>query len=171
MEINYIFKIKENPDLIINGKSKINLEPQDFIDLSDEEIKTKFQTTIGLDIKSKLENSQLIIEAIDDDNLANFCKQIEAIVEENNKDYIYLSYKSEKGDADWYGDYNYLANPLSKYISCKKQCECYYMDGSSHGYGTAGIVVKTTEDFLNMMGWEDDLKYKTTREEFIRYKK
>ena len=45
------------------------------------------------------------------------------------------------------------------------------MSGSGHGYGTAGIVVKTTEDFLNMMGWEDDLKYKTTREEFIRYKK
>lgn len=170
MNINYIFKNQEGSNIIINGQSLVDIDPNDYIDLSDEELKNKFQQTLGLDIKDKLTKIQLLIEPVDDKDLELFCKKIEEL-NKSNQNYIYLSCESETGDRDWYGDYNYLPNPLSKYTSCKKQCECYYMSGSGHGYGTAGIVVKTTEDFLNMMGWEDDLKYKTTREEFIRYKK
>lgn len=38
-------------------------------------------------------------------------------------------------------------------------CHVEYDRGSSHGYGIAGITVTTSKDFLEMMGWEDDLKY------------
>lgn len=171
MTINYTFSSDNNQDIVVNGSSQIDLDPNDFIDLSDEELKSKFQNLLGTNIKEKLKNIKLIIAPNDDKNLELFCKKIDEINKLNNQEYIYLSCESGTGDRDWYGDFNYLPNPLSKYTSCKKQCECYYMNGSGHGFGTAGIVVKTTEDFLKMMGWEDDLKYKCSREDFVAYKK
>jgi hypothetical protein len=71
---------------------------------------------------------------------------------------IVLYARSKEGDADWYGDFNYLENPLEKYHE-SKMCHVEYDRGSSHGYGIAGITVTTSKDFLEMMGWEDDLKY------------
>lgn len=169
MNINYTFKNKSiSPK--VEGYISIDLEPNDFIDLSEEDIKNKIQSILIKDVKSKLYNLDLEICIENDKDLDLFCQIIKEKNEENDK-YIYLACESERGDSDWYGDFNYLSNPLSKYWACKKQCECYGMSGSSHGYGTAGIVVKTTEDFLNMMGWEEDMKYETTREEFLRYKK
>ena len=78
---------------------------------------------------------------------------------------IYMIAKSEKGDMDWYGDFNYGYCPLSKYASNSIMASTKYLPGSSHGYGCAGYVVKTTMRYLKQMGWESDYeKYKTTKE-------
>ena len=79
---------------------------------------------------------------------------------------VYLMCRSQENDADWYGDFNYCKNPLEKYISCKKQCETETLRGSVHGFGIAGIKVKTNREFIEMMGWEDDFKYEVTKEKY-----
>ena len=79
---------------------------------------------------------------------------------------VYLVRRSQEGSTDWYGDFNYYDNPFQKYLSCKKQCEAEILEGSGHGFGIPGIKVKTTKEFLEMMGWEDDLKYEVTKERY-----
>lgn len=171
MTVTYNIKNREDEIININATLNIDLDPNDFIDLSEEDVNKKFQAKLKKDIADKLDNTNLIISIVENDDFSNFCETITEINDENNNKYIYLLCQSERGDADWYGDYNYLPNPLSKYTSCKKQCECYYMPGSGHGCGTAGIVVKTTKEFLEMMGWEEDMKYKVNRKVFLSYKK
>jgi hypothetical protein len=82
---------------------------------------------------------------------------------------VYLVCRSQEGNADWYGDFNYYDNPLEKYISCKKQCETEILRGSGHGFGVPGVKVKTTKEFIEMMGWEEDLKYQITEEQYNNY--
>lgn len=86
--------------------------------------------------------------------------------EENRK--VKLYYRSETSDPDYYGDFNYLPNPLSHY-SPSKMCKVTYDRGNSHGFGTAGITVETTLNFIKMMGWEDDLKYETGKDKYPYY--
>lgn len=87
-------------------------------------------------------------------------KNIKAQIE-----YIYMAYKSKEYDADWYGEFTYCDNPLEKYAYKSKLWDCKIIKGSSKGNGIAGIVVKTTLDNLNMLGWESDYeKYKCTKE-------
>lgn len=76
--------------------------------------------------------------------------------------YIYLFNKSDRDDSDYYGDYNYKYNPLSKYkVNCKL-FESAYFYNSPHGYGVAAIAVKTTLEALKLLGWESDYeKYKS----------
>ena len=74
-----------------------------------------------------------------------------------DRDVILEAY-SEKGDSDWYGDFNYGYNPLGRY-SNSKHCKVTRYNGSIHGFGTARIRVETKLSFLQLMGWEDDLKY------------
>lgn len=72
---------------------------------------------------------------------------------------IILEAWSERGDADWYGDFNYHSNPLAHWSDSNfAKVICY--GGSSHGFGTARIRVETTEEFVKLMGWDNDLKYK-----------
>lgn len=71
---------------------------------------------------------------------------------------IVLHAKSKKSDADWYGDFNYFGNPLDRYHE-SKMCHVEYEYGSGRGCGAASMTVTTTMKFLEMMGWEDDLKY------------
>lgn len=78
---------------------------------------------------------------------------------------IYMIAEAEKGDRDYYGDFNYGFCPLRKYASGSKMTETKKLDGNPHGYGCAGYAVKTTMKFLKLMGWEEDYeKYKTTEQ-------
>jgi len=72
---------------------------------------------------------------------------------------IILEARSKEGDADWYGDFNYLDNPLDHWANSNFAKVTRY-GGSSHGFGTARIRVETTEEFVKLMGWDEDLKYK-----------
>jgi len=72
---------------------------------------------------------------------------------------IKLSAKSKSGPADWYGDFDYLHNPLEHWSNCNF-AKVEYDYGSSHGYGIRSITVETSEEFVKLMGWDDDLKYK-----------
>lgn len=83
----------------------------------------------------------------------------------NIKDpYIYMKARSDEGDADWYGDFNYGSCPLSKYKTNSNLWESKVLEGSSHGFGCPGLVVKTTMAALEAMGWESDYeKYKTDK--------
>lgn len=73
---------------------------------------------------------------------------------------IILAAKSLEGDADWYGDFNYYGNPLSHYSNSKMCTVTVPPGGSGHGYGDWALRVETTMEFIKMMGWEDDLKYR-----------
>ena len=75
------------------------------------------------------------------------------------KDKIVLYAKSKEGDADWYGDFNYFDNPLDRYHE-SKMCHVEYEWGRGRGCGVASMTVTTTMKFIEMMGWEEDLKYK-----------
>lgn len=77
-----------------------------------------------------------------------------------NEEKVVLEANSKKGDRDWYGDFNYYENPLSHYSNCKMCAVTKYSDDSGHGYGIAKIRVKTTIDFIKMVGWEKDLIYR-----------
>lgn len=77
-----------------------------------------------------------------------------------NEEKVVLEANSKKGDRDWYGDFNYDENPLSHYSNCKMCAVTRYGDNNGHGYGIAKIKVKTTIDFIKMMGWEKDLIYR-----------
>ena len=78
---------------------------------------------------------------------------------EQQDEQVVLYCKSEKGDRDWYGDFSYMDNPLEHYQK-SKMCDVEYDEASGHGWGIAGITVKTTMSFIKMMGWEKDLKYR-----------
>jgi len=93
-----------------------------------------------------------------ENNLDQFISNMAAGQFNHTDNKIILYAKSKEGDADWYGDFNYFENPLEKYHN-SKMCRVEYDYGSSHGYGIADITVTTTKEFLEMMGWEDDLKY------------
>lgn len=78
---------------------------------------------------------------------------------EQDDEQVVLYCKSEKGPSDWYGDFSYMDNPLEHYQK-SKMCEVEYDEASGHGWGIAGITVRTTMSFIKMMGWEKDLKYR-----------
>lgn len=151
----------------------INIDPKDFLNLTEEDAKKEFINII----KNKCDEYVLDNYKIRSD-YAQLCDKFkEEFLPEYNKlvlkekaHTVYLLCYSEESDSDWYGDFNYYANPLGKYVSCTKQCETYELTGSGHGYGVAGYIVKTSKDFIEFMGWEDDLKYEITREEYIRLK-
>ena len=83
---------------------------------------------------------------------------ITSMVNEHTDDKVVLYAKSLEGGADWYGDFDYFDNPLERYHESKMcHVECEY--GSGRGCGVAAMTVTTTTKFLEMMGWEDDLKY------------
>lgn len=92
--------------------------------------------------------------------------KLEDIVDEP----IYMIAHSEKGPRDWYDDYNYGWCPLSRYACNSVMSQSKELPGSSHGYGCAGYVVKTTMKYLKMQGWESDYeKYKTSEEVWNKY--
>ena len=151
----------------------INIDPKDFLKLTEEDAKKEFINVI----KNKCDEYVLDNYKIGSDytQLCNkfkeeFLPEYNKLVLKEKAHTVYLLCHSEEGDRDWYGDFNYYANPLDKYVSCTKQCETDELNGSGHGYGVAGYIVKTSKDFIEFMGWEDDLKYEITREEYIRLK-
>ena len=79
---------------------------------------------------------------------------------------IYMIAEAEEGSKDCYDrDFEYGYCPLSKYATDSKMTSSKPLPKSSHGYGCAGYVVKTTLKYLKLMGWEADYeKYKTTEE-------
>lgn len=171
MNINYTLRIEDfDNNLISLGNTSIDLDPNNFLDLDESNLENKIYSLLKEDATKKIHQLRFQVVPIQDNNFKSFNSIIKNTNEENNDKYIYLYQESYKGDRDWYGDFNYGPNTLSKYSSCKKQCECYELEGSGHGYGCAGWVVKTTKEFIEMMGWEDDLKYKCTRDNFLRIK-
>lgn len=152
----------------------IDIDPKDFLQLTEDDTKKEFIRVIKDKCNEYIKNKYEI--GADYNQL---CKQFEEVflpeynklVLEEKAHTIYLLCYSEQGERDWYGDFNYLSNPLSKYVACTKQCETNTLSGSGHGYGVAGYIVKTSRDFIELMGWEDDLKYEITREEYIKHKK
>lgn len=54
---------------------------------------------------------------------------------------IYMIAEAEKGDRDYYGDFNYGFCPLAKYACESKMTETKKLDGSPHGYCCAGYAV------------------------------
>lgn len=91
-------------------------------------------------------------------NLGQFISNMAAEQSNHTDNKIILYAKSKEGDADWYGDFNYFDNPLNRYHE-SKMCHVEYEYGSGRGCGVAAMTVTTTTKFLEMMGWEDDLKY------------
>jgi len=84
-------------------------------------------------------------------------------MEEDRK--VILEAYSEPGERDWYGDYNYLPNPLAHY-SNSNMCKVTSEGGrSAHGFGTGFKRVETTLNFIKMMGWEKDLVYEVSSNE------
>jgi len=152
----------------------IDIDPKDFLELTEEDAKKEFINIIENKCNEYIKDKYKI--GSDYTQLCNkfkdeFLPEYNKLVLEEKAHTVYLLCYSEQGDRDWYGDFNYLPNPLSKYVACKKQCETDTLSGSGHGFGTAGYIVKTSKDFIQLMGWEDDLKYEITREEYIKYKK
>ena len=152
----------------------IDIDPKDFLELTEEDTKKEFINIIENKCNEYIKDKYKI--GSDYTQLCNkfkdeFLPEYNKLVLEEKAHTVYLLCYSEQGDRDWYGDFNYLPNPLSKYVACKKQCETDTLSGSGHGFGTAGYIVKTSKDFIELMGWEDDLKYEITREEYIKYKK
>ena len=90
--------------------------------------------------------------------LGDFISNMVAEQSNHTDNKIILYAKSKEGDADWYGDFNYFDNPLNRYHE-SKMCHVEYEYGSGRGCGVASMMVTTTTKFLEMMGWEDDLKY------------
>jgi len=152
----------------------INIDPKDFLNLTEEDAKKEFINIIENKCNEYVLNNYKI--GSDYTQLYNkfkeeFLTEYNKLVLEEKAHTVYLLCYSEQGDRDWYGDFNYLPNPLSKYVACKKQCETDTLSGSGHGFGTAGYIVKTSKNFIELMGWEDDLKYEITREEYLKLKK
>lgn len=79
---------------------------------------------------------------------------------------VYLIARAKAGDSDWYGDFNYSSHGLERFESKSTLWECKHLRGSSHGFGSAGLAVKTTMEALKILGWEDVLKYKTSKETY-----
>lgn len=91
--------------------------------------------------------------------LGDFISNMAAEQSNHADDKIILYAKSKEGDADWYGDFNYHSNPLDRYHE-SKMCHVEYEWGRGRGCGVASMTVTTTMKFIEMMGWEEDLKYK-----------
>lgn len=73
---------------------------------------------------------------------------------------ITLEAVSNKSETDWYGNCKYYENPLKKYIDCKNFAECIvYESKNENCIGIEKIVVNTTKEFIDIMSWNDDLKY------------
>ena len=81
---------------------------------------------------------------------------------------IYLISRAQGGDRDWYGDFNYMPHGLERFETKSSLWECKHLRGYSHGFGSAGLAVKTTMEALKTLGWEDALKYKTTKDVYDR---
>lgn len=64
-----------------------------------------------------------------------------------DKEIIHLHALTPKTNPDWYGDWEYENNPLSRFSICKKHCYVIEKRDEWHVY--------TTMDFINYMGWED----------------
>lgn len=152
----------------------IDIDPKNFLQLTEDDTKKEFIRVIENKCNEYIKNKYEI--GTDYNQLYKQFKEVflpeyNKLVLEEKAHTIYLLCYSEHGERDWYGDFNYLSNPLSKYVVCTKQCETNTLSGSGHGYGVAGYIVKTSKDFIELMGWEDDLKYEITREEYIKHKK
>lgn len=144
-------------------------------DYPDELVQEKFFTGAMInklkeELVSMIRNNDLNIVCVDRDGNYNITEDQLFLIDEEDLDNrkVTLYKESEAGDSDWYGDYNYLPNPLAHYHDCK-MCKVTYDRGSSHGYGTAGITVETTMKFIKMMGWENDLKYEVGKDKYPYY--
>ena len=158
---------------IEGDKFVIDIDPNNFLNLTNEDTKKEFIRII--EEKSQEYIKEKYVVRVDYGHICQaynekFYPEYNKLVLNEKSHTVYLLNYSERGDSDWYGDFNYLPNPLSKYVACTKQCETYHLRGSGHGYGTAGYIVKTSKDFIELMGWEEDLKYEISREDYIKTK-
>ena len=131
-----------------------------------DDMKCKMKEALVKEIRE----NDLNIVCVDRDGGYNVTEDQLFLIDEEDKDNrkITLYCESDRGDSDYYGDYNYLPNPLAHY-SDSKLCKVTYDRGSSHGYGIAGITVETTVKFIKMMGWEADLKYEVGKNKYPFY--
>ena len=165
------YKISESTPL---KTITIDIDPKDFLHLTEKDTKKEFINTIESECNEYVINNYQI--GADYGQICNkfkeeFLPEYNKLILKEKAHTVYLLCYSEQSDRDWYGDFNYLSNPLGKYVSCTKQCDTDTLKGSGHGYGVAGYIVKTSRDFIEFMGWEDDLKYEITREEYLKLKK
>ena len=73
--------------------------------------------------------------------------------------------RTEPAHKIYTNDFDYGYCPLTKYATNSNMESSKTLPKKSHGYGSAGYVVKTTMKYLKQMGWESDYeKYKTTEE-------
>lgn len=91
--------------------------------------------------------------------LGNFIENMTVEIKSHVEEKVVLYAKSEGGEADWYGDFGYEVNPLDRYHE-SKMCHVEYEWGRGRTCGVASMTVTTTMKFIEMMGWEADLKYK-----------
>ena len=77
-----------------------------------------------------------------------------------NNEVITLKAYSKQTERDWYGDWSYYNNPLTHYIKDSKLWKSHLTYASGRGDGIESITVETTLNALELLGWEEDLKYK-----------